>query len=130
MAQSLGLNPAWYDDLEQNEGELASTLTLFQTMQLASLLGVRMRDLFEAGPPTTSSITLVDLPERIRAHASGSGISIETLEDEIGWNVQDFLDSPVPVVAELPIAFLMAIAEQLGIDWLSLAPENDADAST
>ena len=129
MARALGLNPAWYDDLEQNDGELASTLTLFQTMQLASLLGVHLRDLFETGPPTTSPIALVDLPQRIRAHVARSGMSIEALEDVIGWNVQDFLEAPVQVAAELPIAFLIAIAKQLGIDWLSLAPEDDTKES-
>jgi transcriptional regulator with XRE-family HTH domain len=123
VAQSIGLNPAWYNDLEQNEGELAATLTLFQAMQLASLLGVQIRDLFEAAPAATSPITLVDLPQRIRMHAAAMGIGIERLESVIGWSLQDFMDSPVQVTAELPIAFLIAVAGELGIDWLSLAPE-------
>lgn len=127
MAQSLGLNSAWYDDLEQREGELAATLNVFQAMQLASLLGVRLHELFDAGAPAHPRIPLIDLPERILAHATGAGISVEQLEREVGWDLRDFLDAPVQVAAELPLAFLMAIASPLGIDWLSLAPEDDAD---
>jgi transcriptional regulator with XRE-family HTH domain len=130
MAQSLGIDPAWYEDLEQKDGELTATLTLFQATQLASLLGVRLRELFDAQSSAPSPISLVDLSSRIRSDAAHSRVSIEALEAALGWDLRDFLESPVQVAAELPVAFLMAIAAHLRIDWLSLTPEDDAGEST
>ncbi len=130
MAQRLGIDPAWYEDLERKDGELAATLTLFQATQLASLLGVRLREVFDAQSCPPSPISLIDLPGLIRSHAAHTHISIETLEAALGWDLRDFLESPVQVAAELPVAFLMAIAAHLRIDWLSLTPEDDAGEST
>jgi len=126
IAQLLGLNEAWYEDLEQNDEELTATLTLFQAMQLASILGVRLDELLEEAPADGERIALVDLPELINAHAAREGISMEQFEEQVGWEVRDFLDSPVKTAAELPIAFLQAVAARLGINWLSVVPDDDA----
>jgi DNA-binding XRE family transcriptional regulator len=48
IAQRLGLNEAWYADLEQRDGELAASLTLFKAMELASLFGVTLHELIGA----------------------------------------------------------------------------------
>jgi DNA-binding XRE family transcriptional regulator len=122
MAKTLGLNEAWYADLEQRDEELASTLTLFQAMELASALGVGLRDLVE-GSPAAELIPLMELPDLIRARMSRDGLSIEELEDKIGWELKPFLDSPLQGAAEFPIVFLQAIAMYLGINWLALVPE-------
>src|SRR5258706_10745723 len=84
MAENLGLNEAWYGDLEQNDEELASTLTLFQGMELASALGVSLRDLVQSDP-ATELVPLMELPDLIRARMSRDGLSIEQLEDKVGW---------------------------------------------
>jgi hypothetical protein len=117
------LNAAWYADLEQHDDELASTLTLFQAMELASAVGVRLRDLVPESPAPDELIPLMELPDRIRAQMSRDGISIEQLEDRVGWELREFLDSPLRVAAELPIMFLQAIAAHLGINWLALVPD-------
>jgi transcriptional regulator with XRE-family HTH domain len=126
VAERLGLNAAWYGDLEQHDDELASTLTLFQAMELASILGVRLRDLLSDRAPPDESISLVDLPSRIAAHVAREGISIEQFEDEVGWELREFMTSPIKGAAELPILFLQAISAPLGINWLSLVPDEHA----
>ena len=125
MAKLLGLNAAWYSDLERRDEELASTLTLFQAAQLASLLGVGLHELFGEGTRPGERIALLELPERIVAHASAGGMQIEELEDRIGWDLREFLATPVQVAAEVPIAFLQAIAAELAVDWLSFVPDDD-----
>jgi transcriptional regulator with XRE-family HTH domain len=127
MAKSLGLNEAWYGDLEQRDEELASTLTLFQAIELASALGVRLRDLVPGSPAPGELIGLMELPDVIRARISRDGISIEQLEARIGWDLEEFLDSPLQVATELPIVFLQAIATHLDISWLAFVPEEDSD---
>ena len=106
-----------YDD------ELTSTLTIFQALQLASLLGVRLEDLLTENVPSSSKIALLDLPSMVKGHIAREGISIEEFESRVGWELQEFLQSPVKVAAELPIMFLRDVSGPLGINWLSLAPE-------
>jgi transcriptional regulator with XRE-family HTH domain len=122
VARQVGINDAWYQDLERRDEELASTLTLFQAIELASALGARLHDLVgEEG--VTETVPLMDLPSLVRAHLKRSGMPMEEFEGQVGWGLGEFMQSPLKVAAESPIAFLQAIAGQLGIDWLSLVPE-------
>jgi transcriptional regulator with XRE-family HTH domain len=125
IAAELGLNEAWYRDLESKDDELTSTLTLFQAMQLASLLGVRLEELLTETVPSSSKIALWDLPSMMKDHIAREGISIEEFENRVGCELQEFLQSPVKVAAEIPIMLLRDIAAPLGIHWLSLVPEQD-----
>lgn len=125
-AKHLGINDAWYGDLERSDDELASTLTLFQAIELASFLGTSLRDLVGETDPPHEPVSLLDLPSRITAHVARNGESIEQFEDEVGWEIRDFLQSPLQVAAESPVMFLQAVAAPLGVDWLSLVPIDDS----
>lgn len=126
VAAHLALNPAWYDDLEQRDGELAATLTLFQGVALAELFGLRLADLFGATVPKDERIALPDLPDRIRAHVVATGISLDRFEQQLGWELGLFMEAPVQLATELPIAFFQALADALGLNWLLLAPDDAA----
>ncbi|MEK6593930.1 MAG: helix-turn-helix domain-containing protein [Pseudomonadota bacterium] len=126
VAERLGLNAAWYADLEQRDEELASTLTIFQAMELAAILGMRLGDLLSDGTVPDQHISIVELAERINAHVARAGISIDQFEDQVGWELRAFLDSPFKVACEFPIMFLQATAGHLGINWLSLIPDEPA----
>ena len=123
VAQHLGINDAWYHDLEEQDDELASTLTVFQALELAFFLGVRLRDLLAEGRSPAEVIDLTELPSRITQRLAQSGIPIEQFEAEVGWDLREFLSSPIKVAAESPIAFLQALAKHLDLDWLSLVPD-------
>lgn len=122
-AAHLALNTAWYDDLEQRDGELAATLTLFQGVALAELFGLRLADLFGETVPTGERIALPDIPDHIRAHLAATGISLDQFEHLLGWELGPFLKAPVQLATELPIAFFQALAEVLGLHWLLLVPD-------
>ena len=126
IAQQLGLNDAWYHDLEHRDEELASTLTLFQAMELASFLGVRLPALLGEDAWAGEEIPLISLPARIEAHLARTGMSIDEFEEQVGWEVREFVQSPLKVAAESPIIFLQALAEHLGMNWLSFVPQEDA----
>ena len=122
IARHVGINVAWYDDLEQHDDELASTLTLFQAIELASALGVRLHDLVGEGR-VRETVPLLDLPSLVRRHLERDGTSMQEFEKQVGWDLQEFMQSPLKVTAESPIMFLQAIAGRLGMDWLSLVPD-------
>lgn len=123
MTRLLGLNPAWYADLERHDPELVSTLTLFQAMHLASIVGVPLHDLLGEIPVPEQRIALMDLPDLIISHTRRKGISVEQFEDSMGWELREFLKAPVQIAADLPILFLQAVSAALGINWLSLVPD-------
>jgi transcriptional regulator with XRE-family HTH domain len=125
-AAHLALNPAWYGDLEQRDGELAATLTLLQGVALAELFGLRLADLFGETVPAGERIALPDLPGRIRVHVAATGISLDVLEQQLGWELGPFLEAPVQLATELPIAFFQALADVLGLHWLLLVPDDAA----
>ena len=125
MSQLLELNPAWYADLEHRDEELASTLTIFKAMELASIFGVSLHELLGAPPIAHERIVLMELPERIIAHAKREAISIEQLERQVGWELREFLASPVQMAAEFPVQFFQVLAAALGINWLALIPDEN-----
>lgn len=126
VAAHLALNQAWYDDLEQRDGELAATLTLFQGVALAELFGLRLADLFGETLPAGERMALPDLPERIRAHLAAAGISLDQFEQQLGWELGPFMEAPVQLATELPMAFFQLLAGALGLHWLLLVPDDAA----
>ena len=129
VAQQLGINDAWYDDLEQRDDELTSTLTLFQAIELASVLGVPLHELLGAEPSSDVSISLADLTASINEYVARNAISVDDFQDQVGWELRDFIQSPLKVAAESPITFIQALAERLGFDWLALVPGEHAPVS-
>ena len=127
VASQLGLNESWYYDLEHYDDELATTLTLFQSMELASILGVRLRDLVNTDTWTDPSISLTELPPLIEVHVAKVGISIEQFEEQVGWELRELMQSPFKAISESPIIFVQAVAHQLSINWLSLVPDEQGN---
>lgn len=128
VARHVGINDAWYGDLEHDDEQLTSSLTLFQAIELASALGVRLHMLLgEDAPPADAGRSLTDLPALIDAHLARNGLSIEKFERTVGWALRDFIDSPLQAAAETPISFLQALTAALGIDWLALVPDDHGD---
>lgn len=126
VATQLGLNDAWYHDLEHHDGELASTLTLFQAIELAHALGTQLHSLLGEVDIPEDRLALMELPQKIRAHLASTGVTLEQFEEQVGWELRDFLESPAKACAESPIIFLQALAAHLGINWLSLVPDEHA----
>jgi len=126
VASDLGVNDAWYADLERYDDELASTLTLFQAKHLATILGVQLSDLLVENENSGRKLGLLDLPSIISKHIELEGLSMEEFENLIGWEVKGFLDSPVASAAEMPIAFLRDLSNHLDVSLLSLLIEDHA----
>lgn len=123
VARQLGINDAWYADLESSDGELASTLSLFKALELAALLRVPLHEVMGESAVAGERFALPDLPQLIRAHVRQRRISLAELQARVGPELRAVLDSPIQAAGDLPIGFFQALAAQLGINWLALAPE-------
>jgi len=128
MAQELGLNEAWYGDLEQKDGELSSTLSLFQAMELAAALGVQLHEVLGEDIRAVEPIAILSLPERINAYLQHEGMTRQEFEDAVDWELEEFMGSPLKVAAELPLAFLQSLAAALDMNWLSLVHDAGEEA--
>jgi hypothetical protein len=126
VATQIGLNDAWYHDLEHHDGELASTLTLFQAIELAHALDTQLHSLLGEMTAADERIALTELPQRVRAHLASTGLTVDQFEEQVGWDLRDFLEAPIKVAAESPILFLQALAAPLGVNWLCLVPDEHA----
>jgi transcriptional regulator with XRE-family HTH domain len=126
VASDLGINDAWYRDLETYDDELASTLTLFQAKHLALLLGVELSQLLIENEQAGRKVGLLDLPSTVRKHIEAENLSIEEFENLVGWEMKGFLESPVAAAAEMPIAFLRDLSNLLGVSLLSLLVDERA----
>jgi transcriptional regulator with XRE-family HTH domain len=124
VARMLDLNIAWYADLEARDEEFASALTMFKAMELAAILGVPLHELVDEPAYADQPLALIDLPQRIVAHAAREHISLEQLENRVGWELREFIAAPVQSAAEMPIEFFQAVAAALGINWLALVPDD------
>ena len=54
-------------------------------------------------------------------HEVDRGVALETLEDEVGWELRRHLDRP-ETFAELPAIALADIGAPFGVDWRSFLP--------
>lgn len=125
LAAELRLNPAWIQDLERHDGELAATLSLFQAMELAAAVGTDLRTVFSAEAPVGSHVSIIALPGMVRALLDREGRAVADLEDELGWEIAPLLEAPLQVATELPLACLQALAARLGFPWLALIAEDE-----
>jgi len=125
LADELRLNPAWIQDLERRDGELAATLSLFQAMELAAAVGTDLRTIFATDAPVGPHVSIIELPGMVRALLDREGRTVADLEDELGWEIVPLLEAPLQVATELPLAFLQALAARLGIPWLAMIAEDE-----
>lgn len=124
VAKELRLNPAWVQDLERRDDELAATLSLFQAMELAAAVGTDLRTLFADATPAEAHVSIIELPGLARALLAREGVTVEQLSDELGWDVAPLLEAPLQAATELPLAFLQEVTARMGIPWLALIAED------
>ncbi len=123
VAARLQINPAWYADLERHADQLAATLTLFQAIDLAATLGVRLNELVGAQAAVEAHIPVMELPARIAAYLAVQGITALAFEQQLDYPLRDFMRAPLKEAAELPLEFFQRLGSRLGFDWLALVPE-------
>jgi transcriptional regulator with XRE-family HTH domain len=126
VAGLLGVNDESYEDVELHDDELATVFSLSQALSLASILEVSLNDLLGDDEFRGNRLPLVELPKLIGSCLSSENISLEDFEGEVGWQLDQFLDSPLRTALELPPSFLQDLASRLGVDWRSIIPSSHA----
>jgi transcriptional regulator with XRE-family HTH domain len=126
VAERLGVNDASYADLELHDDELTSVLSLSQAMTLASILNVSLDSLLGVEGFRGDDLPFTELPRLIKSRLSSSEISFEDFEDEVGWQLDQFMESPLRTALGCPIMFLQDLAKGLALDWRAIIPRGNA----
>jgi transcriptional regulator with XRE-family HTH domain len=122
LAEALGISVEAYDDLEQHQDELATSVTLEQATRLATRLGTPLLELLTEHKPPWATPSPIQVAARIATHLAGTGRSLESLEEVAGWELQGFLAQPLLVARGQPIMFFQDLAKALQAAPFSLIP--------
>jgi len=115
IARDLGINTAWYYDLETGGENWPNEISLEGIRRLCRILDVSPMTLL-AGR-TDIVATPGELVETLRAHLQASGVSHEEFSEKIGWNVGPILRDPEEL-ATFNGDGLQSICRELGLDWI------------
>ncbi len=121
VADQIGINEAWYSDLEDQAGEMESSLDLAQIHKLAVVLETTPYYLILGGNPDAEvrPMTFQDLKTQIEMHMTVNGVSREQMEELTGWELTGFLHNPQEGWNHY-IAFFQDICRVLDLDWRGL----------
>jgi transcriptional regulator with XRE-family HTH domain len=121
LADEIGINGTWFDELEAVEGALEESLDLEQIRKLALLLGVGLSILLTGSPlpPDTQPLSFKDLARHLRRRLE-SETSLDVLEDKAGWELAGFLKRPDPEGWGQRVGFFRDVCAALGLDWLGI----------
>jgi transcriptional regulator with XRE-family HTH domain len=116
LANELGLTVDGYCDLEQQDSELESVLSIAQALKLAQLLGTNLLGLLgEAEQPL--KVPIARVRSALAAHLGSSAEAKEALEDEIDWDVGPFLEGSGEWTSVYTIEFIKKLAMAIEVDW-------------
>lgn len=122
IASLAGLQYMEYFDLEFHDDELRTVPSLAQIKRLAAALEVPAAALFCDNPDVTlRRVPYAELVSLVTAQLA-AGTSKEAFEEEIGWELDAFLESEAHALAQYGTEFLEALCTRLGIDWIAALP--------
>ena len=116
LAKELGLTVDGYCDLEQQDSELESVLSIAQALKLAQLLGSNVLGLLgEAEQP--SKVPIARVRSALAAYLGSSAEAKEVMEDELDWDLGPFLEGRDEWLSVYTIEFIKKLAMAIEVDW-------------
>jgi transcriptional regulator with XRE-family HTH domain len=116
LAKELGLTVDGYCDLEQQDSEFESALSIAQALKLAQLFGTNVLGLLgEPEPPL--KVPIARVRSALAAHLGSSAEAKEAMEDELDWDLGPFLEGREGWLSVYTIEFIKKLAIAIEVDW-------------
>jgi transcriptional regulator with XRE-family HTH domain len=121
LADEIGINPIWFEELETGEAALEESLDLEQLRKLSLLLGVGLATLVTGSPlpPDSRPVSFKDLARHLRRRLETEP-GLDALEEKTGWDLGAFLKRPDPEGWGQRVPFFRDVCRVLGLDWLGI----------
>lgn len=125
LADQIGISAAWFEDLEQEDGELENSLDLEQVRKLALLLGTGLGQLLTGAPvpPGTAPLDFQGLARALKKRIDeeeGPEAGLQAWEERTGWDLGAFLKNPAAEGWGQRIRFFQDLGRELRLDWLGV----------
>jgi transcriptional regulator with XRE-family HTH domain len=116
LAAALGVTPQVIIDLEEDDAELETALSVPQALKLAQVLSSEILELLgEADKPAPLPVARVRAA--LTAEFKRSPDSREALEDEIDWDLGPFLEGSSEWDSVYTLVFVKRLSGAMGLDW-------------
>jgi transcriptional regulator with XRE-family HTH domain len=116
LAGELGLTVDGYCDLEQQDSELESVLSIAQALKLAQLFDTNLLGLL-GEPEQPLKVPIARVRSALAAHLGSSAEAKETMEDELDWALEPFLEGRDEWLSVYTIEFIKKLAIAIEVDW-------------
>ena len=120
LCRLLDISVSAYDDLEAYDHELFSALSLRQVQLLAQFLGVSVHELVTGQKFIGEPLPLEGVAQLVRCAMARDSLSVDAFEDKAGWELSEFLASPLELAQQRSIDFLRDVASAIGVDYLRI----------
>lgn len=117
MADSMGIDPKSYDDVEYYPDELAMSLTVGQVARLLSMLGWRITDLYSSASGQANSVS--QFRDAVEKAVEARDGGVQEFEEFVGWGIGDFLLRPEELY-DWPFDQLRDVGKRVGVSWTSV----------
>lgn len=95
--------------------------SLKEGLRVASALGTSLRELLRPGQSSNLYISFEILADMLRAIMANESLSMEELEDKVGWRLHDFFANPNSGLNE-DLWFLTDVCKAVRVDWIEAVP--------
>jgi transcriptional regulator with XRE-family HTH domain len=123
-AAAAGISANELADLESDDDEVTTAVSLRALRALCRAVGMSLRDLFDPGheAPASAPVSPDQLVARLRQVVRERGLTLNQLEDHLGVIIEPLLDDPAYLLT-YNVDTLRAICDATGIDWRTALPE-------
>jgi len=124
LAVQTGISPSVWVDLEMDDGELLTGITLAEVGSVLRALELDPLSFFPSPAASATTRTLAGLVRAMREHLDRECSSVQEFEASVGWEVGPMLETPGRF-RELPLKALIDVAKPLGLDWRPLVTSTE-----
>jgi transcriptional regulator with XRE-family HTH domain len=127
IAHRLNVTTQSYWDLENYDDEAFTAISLATLTTLGGILGVEPRELLLGADAKNidRTVTFSAISARLAERLRREGMTVEQLEDRIGWNIEPVLIDP-HALSEFNVEALYNICTALDLDWVAALPSRPA----
>jgi len=130
VASAAGLSVNWYLDVEHDDGEVTSNLSLAHLGIIARTLGLSPLEIIEPAstPLPGPSLLLSELAARAQAKMKAENLSVEDYSECVGWEMAPVFANPAHL-REYTFDALVHVCTNVGVDWRLVLTDATAPAS-